>query len=599
MLHDKRRSPWILAALVALLPACWSASARSPANTTGSTHGQVDAPALEPAAHPGSFADNPIVYFVITDRFYNGNPENDHSYGRQPDGKQEIGTFHGGDLAGLTQKLEAGYFTALGVNALWISAPYEQIHGWVVGGDKEFRHYAYHGYYALDYTVLDQNMGTEDELRRFIDAAHSRGIRVIFDVVMNHPGYADLQTMSKHGVEVVWDGWQQANLSDYHSYIDYNDFDFTNWWGPDWVRAGLPGYQDGSSTDERTKQLAYLPDFKTESDQPVDLPRFLAGKPDTRARPLEGHTVRQYLIAWLTDWVRTYGVDGFRCDTAKHVEPEAWAALADAATEALRAWKAEHPDATIPNDGGGDFWMVGEVFPHGVTRSTYFDHGFDSLINFDFQERLAELLPAGKPTGKNVGKGLSWPRIDAIYAEYARALGGKPDFDVLSYVSSHDTALFDRQHLIAAGTALLLAPGGVQIFYGDETARPLGPVPGSDPQQATRSDMNWASIDQDVLQHWQTLGRFRQRHVALARGTHVKLADAPYTFARIHARDRVVVAIGAAGPSAAIAVGDTFPEGTRVRDAVTGAEATVNGGIVALSPGQHGVILLEMLRPAQ
>ena len=61
-----------------------------------------------------NFADNPIVYFAITDRFYNGNPANDHSYGRQMDGKQEIGTFHGGDLAGLTDKLKSGYFKQLG-----------------------------------------------------------------------------------------------------------------------------------------------------------------------------------------------------------------------------------------------------------------------------------------------------------------------------------------------------------------------------------------------------------------------------------------------------------------------------------------------------
>ena len=60
----------------------------------------------------------------------------------------------------LTQKLKEGWFKQLGVNAIWITAPYEQIHGWVQGGQKEFKHYAYHGYYALDYTVLDKNMGT-------------------------------------------------------------------------------------------------------------------------------------------------------------------------------------------------------------------------------------------------------------------------------------------------------------------------------------------------------------------------------------------------------------------------------------------------------
>ncbi len=77
---------------------------------------------------------NATVYFVLTDRFENGDPSNDQSYGRHKDGMAEIGTFHGGDLRGLTNKLD--YLQQLGVNALWISAPFEQIHGWVGGGTK-------------------------------------------------------------------------------------------------------------------------------------------------------------------------------------------------------------------------------------------------------------------------------------------------------------------------------------------------------------------------------------------------------------------------------------------------------------------------------
>ena len=88
--------------------------------------------------------DNATVYFVLTDRFKNGDTSNDHSYGRgmQADGKTPVegldtsknpGTFHGGDLKGLTEKVEDGYFTDLGVNAIWITAPYEQIHGYTSG----------------------------------------------------------------------------------------------------------------------------------------------------------------------------------------------------------------------------------------------------------------------------------------------------------------------------------------------------------------------------------------------------------------------------------------------------------------------------------
>ena len=537
------------------------------------------APAAQPVSQPGSFADNPIVYFVMTDRFYNGNPANDRSYGRQPDGDKEIGTFHGGDLAGLTAKLEEGYFQKLGVNAIWITAPYEQIYGWVVGGDKAFKHYPYHGYYALDFTVLDKNMGTEKDLEKFVDTAHAQGIRVLFDIVMNHPGYADHQSLARLGVEVLWDGWEQAVPKDYHSFINYNDFDFTKWWGPDWVRAGLPGYQEGNNADDREKQLAFLPDFKTESTKAVSLPHFLANKPDTRAKNLPNHTVRQYLIAWLTDWVRRFGIDGFRCDTAKHVEFESWAALKEAGTAALREWKAANPGKAIDD---APFWMTGEVFPHGVERDAYFDNGFDNIINFDFQHSAMMRLD-------------DWQKIDEVYADYAAKISGDPSFNVLSYLSSHDTMLFPRERLMAGGTALLLAPGGVQIFYGDETARPVGATPSSDPQQGTRSFMNWETIDKDLLGHWQTIGTFRQRHVALAKGTHQKLADAPYTFARVHGDDRVVVAVGASG-AARIRVAGIFEDGTAVHDAYSGARAVVTGGQVTITAHQNGVVLLERLQ---
>ena len=117
--------------------------------------------------------DNATVYFVLTDRFYNGDKSNDHSYGRsegEVDADQyetRAGTFHGSDLVGLTQKIEEGYFDDLGVNAIWISAPYEQIHGAVCGNG--FKHYAYHGYYPLDFSNMDANMGTEEEMKKFVE----------------------------------------------------------------------------------------------------------------------------------------------------------------------------------------------------------------------------------------------------------------------------------------------------------------------------------------------------------------------------------------------------------------------------------------------
>jgi alpha-amylase len=539
------------------------------------------------AASTGSFADNPIVYFVVTDRFLDGNPANNGSYGRtrEKDSKKDIGTFHGGDLAGLTKKLNEGYFKALGINAIWITAPYEQMHGWVVGGNKEFRHYAYHGYYALDYTKLDANMGTEEQLREFVKTAHAQGIRVVFDVVMNHPGYGDIVSLSKfvgprtekkNGV--LWKGYEEAWLNDYHSYIDYNDPAWLNWWGADWVRSGLRGYQEGGR-DEITKQLAYLPDFKTESTKKVGLPPFLKNKTDTKAVALPDATVRDYLITWLTQWVKDFGIDGFRADTVMHVEPESWAALKKAGEQALTQWRTANPKQSPDN---APFWMTGEFWGHGIERTKLFDAGFDNMINFDFQGKLEEVK--------------SNAELDKLYADYAKILAAPANHNVLSYISSHDTKLFDRTKLWDASTALMLAPGGVQIFYGDESARPPGPSTPGDKQQATRSFMNWDSTDTALLAHWKKLGQFRARHVALAKGAHSKLADAPYTFSRVHAQDKVVVALGAK-ESAAIKVGNVFTDGTQLRDAYSGATATVANGAVQIKADARGVVLLEQVMP--
>lgn len=345
---------------------------------------------------------NATVYFVLTDRFENGNPDNDNSYGRHKDGMEEIGTFHGGDLQGLAQKLD--YLQALGVNALWISAPFEQIHGWVGGGTKgDFPHYAYHGYYTQDWTTLDANMGTRDDLQKLVDGAHQRGIRVLFDIVMNHVGYATLADMQQYqfgalylkGDEIAktlgenWTDWKPGPGQSWHSFNDYINFSdkaaWEKWWGKNWIRTDIGDY-DSPGFDDLTMSLAFLPDLKTESVTPTGLPNFYSQKPDTRAKERPNYTPRDYLTQWLSQWVRDYGIDGFRVDTAKHVELGAWQQLKNQANDALTEWKAAHPDKKLDD---APFWMTGEAWGHGVMQSDYYRNGFDAMINFDYQEQAA------------------------------------------------------------------------------------------------------------------------------------------------------------------------------------------------------------------
>lgn len=533
--------------------------------------------------------DNATVYFVMTDRFYNGNTGNDTSYGRTLDGGQNIGTFHGGDLAGMTAKLNEGYFNDLGINVIWITAPYEQIHGWVQGGSSaDFKHYAYHGYYVLDYTCVDASMGTTNDLKTFIDTAHAKGIRVIFDIVMNHTGYSNIKDLSLFlGGDPVTDGvlktsWTNATLGNYHDNINYSSGNWTKWWGQQWVRAGLPGY-DAPGSDDKTSCLAYLPDFKTENPATVNLPPFLANKSTTKAAALANYTVRMYLVKWITDWVLAYGVDGFRVDTAKHVEMEAWVYLHQEANTKLAAWKASNPAKALDDL---PFWMTAEVWGHGPNKSDYHTSGaFDSVINFSFQGAVQNGLS-------------SYSGIDSTYAAYAGSINIDPTWNVLSYISSHDTGLFyngdaERQKKVAS--LLLFCPGGVQVFYGDENCRPFGPT-GSDPYQGTRSDYQWPG-NTSVLGHWQKIGQFRNNHISIGAGAHTKISTTPYIFSRYYNKDgyedKVVIVLGASG-STVVQVASLWLDGTTLRDFYSGQTAVVTGGQVTFVAASDTILIEEV-----
>lgn len=563
------------------------------------------------------FWDNASVYFVITDRFYNGSSSNDTSYGREK-GKMNTdpAKFYGGDIAGLTQKLD--YLEELGINAIWLTAPYEQIHGWCVGGSSGFPHYPYHGYYALDYTNMDANMGTVQEFRNFVDSAHAKGIRIIMDVVMNHPGYGTLEDLKNlvPGVLKKTD-IENATLRNYHdSYINYDSPEWVNWWGVDWVRAGLGGgYETGSGT--LLGSQASLPDFKTESEKVTGLPPFYAKKyADTVNYPTNNysimepvakndHRVRDYLIEWLSAWVQEFGIDGFRCDTAKHIEQEAWYQLKVACTQALREWKAVNSNKKVDDS---DFWMVGEVFPHGVTKDKYFtEGGFNSLINFEFRSSANSAL-------NNIAS------IETTYKTYAERINNDPDFNVLSYLSSHDTGAQDSKGLFyssyafssanqkKAGSLLAMCPGGIQIYYGDEAGRGDGVDTTSkgDKDQRTRSQMPWNEAGYDNLSyqfnteihdHWKKVLNFRKNHPAVGAGAHAQITDVTsgYAFSRIKGADKVVVVLGASEGDVTVdvsAIGTT----NKVRDAYSGVSVDVNSNQATFTVDANGTLLIEAVK---
>lgn len=483
---------------------------------------------------------NANIYFVMIDRFNNGDTSNDSSYGRQKDGKQEVGTFHGGDLKGVIAKLD--YIKSLGTDAIWLSPIVEQIHGFVGGGESgSFPFYAYHGYWTRDFTKIDQNFGNEEDLKTLVEEAHMRGIKILLDAVINHSGYSSLADLQFDNVEVVnssalptqWARWAPSNGENWHSFhqsIDYQHPNWSQWWGKDWVRAGLPGYNKPGSSDI-TMTLAGLPDFRTDSTQAVAPPQWLLDNPNTRVVSKSNYSVADYLIEWQTDWVKRFGIDGFRVDTVKHVEGEVWQRLKQTASDQLDKWRSQQG---IDNDE--PFWMMGEVWGHSAYRSPYVDQGFDALINFDMQKKL--------------DKGAAcFSQMSDVYRNYSESMQETPDFTPVSYMSSHDTELFfsrfkSYEMQKSAASALLLSPGAIQVYYGDEVARDLGPY-ADDFHQGTRSDMVWTlnAEQEDLLAHWKLLGQFRQRHPAIGAGVHADLTnDNAYVFSRTLGEDKVVVA---------------------------------------------------------
>lgn len=574
--------------------------------------------------------DNVNAYFVLTDRFYNGDTTNDHSYFRQNglSGDENVATFHGGDLAGLTQKLD--YFDKLGVNAIWITAPYEQAHGWVGGKNGAFPHYAFHGYYTLDWSSMDQNMGTVEELRTFVNACHSKGIRVIMDIVMNHVGYNNTQDMVtfKHGYTEHTDGWLEKALNPQTGKIEWfandtvkwdNDLWNNSWFGP-WIRSF--GYATGS---EYGGSCGGLPDVKTELTtsvgiapvhntkwNSVDTAEYKASYynpsvADTDWLSTNGNyrtdmnvAPADYQVAWLSAWVREVGIDGFRCDTAKHVEPFRWGQLKDACTAALEAWRNDSTKSKLYNgvdtgaaDWDESFWMTGECFGWtaiGGSGGEYYGTGkFDSMINFSYN---------GSQGG---GTSSSYPS-SSDWNTYLSINTAKKDDDnngnlnnVLTYLSSHDTKLCRPADAIAQGTMFTLLPGGIQIYYGDESSRPQAYLGCGDTDMMTRGDMNWDEIEgskKAQVAHWGKVGNFRKYNPAVGAGVG---SGTKRTYSGAAGENKV--AIGIDGTS--VDVKELFADGTTVYNWYDGTYAKVSGGKVTFAGGTTSTpILVSEKNPA-
>ncbi|MGE5953519.1 MAG: alpha-amylase family glycosyl hydrolase [Qipengyuania vulgaris] len=417
-----------------------------------------------------------IVYFVLPDRFENGDTSNDLggyegdrlATGYDPTAK---GFFHGGDLVGLTRRLD--YLEGLGGTAIWFAPIF---HNKPVQGPAGDESAGYHGYWVTDFTRPDSHFGTYEEFKAFVDAAHARGMKVYMDIITNHTA------------DVI--RYEDGDATNYE-YRSKGDYPYSTRGGPDGrlINEGFMG--DGDSSAENFAKLtdpnyAYVP-MVPEAERDVKVPAWLndpiyyhnrgnssfTGE-DSRHGDFSGlddlftehPRVRAGMIEIFSDWVRDTGVDGFRIDTARHVDPGFW-------QEFVPALEAVAEKNGIPN-----FHMFGEVYKdipeNGYIAEYTRRDKLPAVLDFAFQASMRELLGRDKGTVvlAHMFDG------DVLYEGGEQAARGLPTF-----LGNHDMGRFStlikwdkpdisQDELLARvklGHAMMLTlRGSPVIYYGDE-----------------------------------------------------------------------------------------------------------------------------------
>ncbi|PLK23656.1 alpha-amylase [Porphyrobacter sp. TH134] len=420
--------------------------------------------------------EDEIIYFVLPDRFENGDPRNDRGgiaggafdHGFDPTHK---GFYHGGDLKGLTARLD--YIQGMGVTAIWFAPVFKNK---PVQGKPGQESAGYHGYWVTDFTQIDPHFGTNAEFKAFVDAAHARGMKVYMDIINNHTAdvidYAEGETAG-------------------YAYRSKGEYPFSRKGGPDGapINSGFAG-DDNADPANWAKltdpTFAYTP-VVSEAERNVKVPAWLndvtlyhnrgnshwigessvygdfSGLDDLAT---EHPRVVEGMIDIFGQWIDDYGIDGYRIDTAKHVNPQFWQAFVPAMLARAKAKGIDH------------FHIFGEIAYEEPTATlaaqVMAESGLPYALDMGFA-KAAQMVASGKSPPRLMAEFL---QQDAIYPGGAKtALGlptflGNHDFGRFAMFvqamngSDHPDMLMSRVKL---GHAMMFLLRGVPtVYYGDE-----------------------------------------------------------------------------------------------------------------------------------
>ena len=447
-------------------------------------------------------------YFVMADRFANGDPTNDTGGFAVPDDvpaeeakffhgfdPTDTAYFHGGDLQGIIDQLD--YIEGMGTTAIWLTPSFKNK---PVQGVGDTRSAGYHGYWITDYTVIDPHLGTNDDMRALVDLAHDRGIKVFFDIITNHS--ADVITYDESAYDAggnlpyvptddqpyrmadgtPFDDRDYAGTGDFPA-VDLDSFPYTpivpedeaDLKVPAWLNDPIYYHNRGVST------------FSGESDTYGDFPSGPFSSLDDLWT--EHPDVVDGMVDIYNAWVTDIGIDGFRIDTVKHVNIEFWQEFTDGLIDQADA---------IGND---DFFMFGEVYdtnPEFVSRYTT-EGELQAAVDFGFQANATNFARGGATTDlRDFFFSDDWfTDADSNVYSLPTFLGNHDMGRIGSFLANDggsDDELLRRDEL--AHALMFLSRGQPVVYYGDEQGFNAPPgVPGGIGDQRAREDMFPTQVD--------------------------------------------------------------------------------------------------------
>jgi len=386
--------------------------------TASNSYAEVKSDFIKPVIR-GPQSDE-SVYFVMTDRFENGDTSNDYGgadksisvSGYLPN---DIGWWHGGDFKGITKRLD--YIKSMGFTSLWITPP-------VVQKSVQGNSSAYHGYWGIDFTTVDPHLGSEADFKELVSQAHKLNMKVIIDVVVNHT--ADVIYYDSNGRPQV--NAAEANIKK-----------------PDWLNL-ISNYHN-LGNNPRIGNSVLDGDFFGLDDLETENPKVISG----------------WIDVW-TNWITKFDIDGMRIDTFKHVNPEFWKTFIPKIQAAALA------------AGKKDFPIFGEAADTDAQSLSVYVAGGEvpSVLDFDFQKQVKSFVQFGV-SAESLAE--LFNRDDLYTTSTTNAYGlatflGNHDMGRIGYFLSNAVSAGESQTLLEraklANAALFLLRGGPVLYYGDE-----------------------------------------------------------------------------------------------------------------------------------